>query len=44
MRKLLFLSTILLLVSCATSISTKLVNKNYQKLNDDNQIIVLEKN
>lgn len=38
---LIFLTT--LLVSCATSISTKLVNKNYQKLNDEIQMIVLEK-
>ena len=44
MKKLAFLSAVLLFASCATSISTKLVNKNYQKLNDDNQIIVLEKN
>jgi hypothetical protein len=44
MKKLLFLSTVILFVSCATSISTKLANKSYQKLNDENQIIVLEKN
>ncbi|WP_300565029.1 hypothetical protein [Flavobacterium sp.] len=44
MKKLLFLSTIILFVSCATSISTKLANKNYQKLNDENQILILEKN
>jgi hypothetical protein len=43
MKRVLFLSTIVLFVGCATSISTKLANKNYQKLNDENQIIVLEK-
>jgi hypothetical protein len=43
MKKILFLSTLLLFISCATSISTKLANKNYQKLNDENQMIVLEK-
>ena len=43
MKKLLFLSTIILFISCAPSISTKLVSKNYQRLNDENQILVLEK-
>ncbi|WP_264564571.1 DUF2846 domain-containing protein [Flavobacterium sp. N3904] len=43
MKKLIFFSSLILLVSCGTSISTKLANKNYQKLNDENQIIVLEK-
>lgn len=44
MKRLLLLATILLFVSCATSVSTKLANKNHQKLNDDIQIILLEKN
>lgn len=44
MKKLLLLLTIILLSSCSTSISTKLVNKNYQKLEGNNQIFVLEKN
>jgi hypothetical protein len=44
MKKLLFLSAIIVFTSCSTSISTKLANKSYQKLNDENQIIVLEKN
>ena len=43
MKRLLFLSMLLLFVSCSTSISTKLVNKNYQKLNEETEIIVLEK-
>lgn len=43
MKKLGFLITILL-ASCSTSISTKIVNKNFQKLEDNNQIIVLDKN
>jgi hypothetical protein len=43
MKKLLFLLTIISLSSCSTSISTKLANKNYQKLGEDNQIFVLEK-
>jgi hypothetical protein len=43
MKKLLFLATIILLASCSASISTKLANENYPKLNDENQIIVLEK-
>lgn len=42
MKKLGFLITILL-ASCSTSISTKIVNKNFQKLEDNNQIIVLDK-
>jgi hypothetical protein len=43
MKKSILLITILL-ASCSTSISTKIVNKNFQKLEDNNQIIVLDKN
>jgi hypothetical protein len=43
MKKLFFLTSILLFVSCSTSISTKLASTNYQKLSDENQIIMLEK-
>ncbi|NDP28506.1 MAG: hypothetical protein GZ087_13935 [Flavobacterium sp.] len=42
MKKLLLLFLITL-SSCSTSISTKLANKNYQKLEENNQIFVLEK-
>lgn len=44
MKKLLFIATILVLVGCSTSVSTKLSNNSYQKLTDENPIIVLEKN
>jgi hypothetical protein len=44
MKKILFLPTILLFISCATSVSTKLVNTTYQKLGNSEQIFVLEKN
>ncbi|HEU4790786.1 MAG TPA: hypothetical protein VFS71_13960 [Flavobacterium sp.] len=43
MKKLLLFSLLILFAACGTSVSTKLANKNYQKLNDENQIIVLEK-
>lgn len=43
MKKLVLL-IIILLTSCSTSISTKIVNKNFQELGDNNQIIVLDKN
>lgn len=43
MKKLFFLATMLLFISCSTSISTKLATTNYQKLSDDHQVIVLEK-
>lgn len=34
----------ILLASCSTSVSTKIVNKNFQKLEENNPIIVLDKN
>jgi hypothetical protein len=43
MKKIGFLIAILL-VGCSTSISTKLVNKNFQKLEDSSQVIVLDTN
>ena len=43
MKKLLFILTIAQIIGCSTSISTKLANKNYQKLNEETEIIVLEK-
>ncbi|KUJ63612.1 hypothetical protein AR687_00035 [Flavobacteriaceae bacterium CRH] len=42
MKKLSFLIAILL-VGCSTSISTKITNKNFQKLEENNPIIVLDK-
>lgn len=43
MKKLILILLATLLGSCATSISTKLVNKSYLKLSDEIQMIVLEK-
>lgn len=43
MKKLILILFATLLGSCATSISVKLANKNHQKLSDEIQIIVLEK-
>lgn len=43
MKKLILILFATLLGSCATSISIKLANKNHQKLGDEIQIIVLEK-
>lgn len=43
MTKLLLLPVLILFVSCGTSVSSKLANRNYQKLNDDIEMIVLEK-
>ncbi len=43
MKKILFLFLIVLLSSCAASVSSKLSNKSYQKLDDNTPIIVLEK-
>ncbi|RVU90781.1 hypothetical protein EH230_07655 [Flavobacterium columnare] len=42
MKKVLFLLTVFIISSCSTSISTKLTNKSYQKLNDNSQVIVLK--
>lgn len=44
MKRIFFLLTIVLSVSCATRISTNLATKKYEKLAEENQIIVLEKN
>ncbi|ESU25299.1 hypothetical protein FLJC2902T_31070 [Flavobacterium limnosediminis JC2902] len=44
MKKILFITTVILFTSCATSISTKLANKSYQKLTNDIPVIVLDKN
>lgn len=44
MKKLLVLGAVILFVSCATSISTKLANQSYQKLNEEEKVFVLEKN
>lgn len=43
MKKILLSGTIILFISCATSISTKLANQSYQKLNEEEKIFVLEK-
>jgi len=44
MRKVFLFVSIALFVSCAPSISNKLVNKNFQKLNDGIKIYILEQN
>lgn len=43
MKKILLLPTLILIISCASSISTKLASKNHQKLSKNEQLFVLEK-
>ena len=43
MKKVIILLLITLISSCSSSVSTKLASKNYQKLEDNTQIFVLEK-
>ncbi|SHI32559.1 hypothetical protein [Flavobacterium terrae] len=44
MKKALAFLSLYLFLSCSTSISTKLVNKSFEKLNDVSKIVVLEEN
>ena len=43
MKNILIALTVVILVSCGASISTKLVDKSFQKLDDKSEIIILDK-